>query len=49
MPAAPRPSKKAQKIFEEIMGKPTNALDDASEAQKELRKRLDYQDTYIAR
>lgn len=49
MPAAPRMSKKLEKIAFKVLGKPDNYQDDPTEKQKEIRKRLDYEDTYISR
>ena len=49
MPAMPRMSKKLEKIAFKILGKPDNYEDKETERQKEIKKKLDYQDTYIAR
>ena len=49
MPAMPRLSKKIEKIAFKILGKPDNYEDRETEHQREIKKKLDYQDTYIAR
>ncbi len=49
MPAMPRMSKKLEKIAFKILGKPDNYEDKETSKQEEIKKRLDYQDTYIAR
>lgn len=49
MPAAPRMNKKLEKIAFKILGKPDNYEDKQTPHQEEIRRKLDYQDTYIAR
>lgn len=49
MPAMPRMNKKLEKIAFKILGKPDNYEDKETKRQKEVKKALDYQDTYIAR
>jgi len=49
MPAMPRMNKKLEKIAFKILGKPDNYDNDQTPRQEEIRKKLDYQDTYIAR
>lgn len=49
MPAMPRMNKKLEKIAFKILGRPDNYDNDQTPRQEEIRKKLDYQDTYIAR
>lgn len=49
MPAMPRMSKKIEKIAFKILGKPSNYQDYETEKQKEVKRILDHQDTYLAR
>lgn len=49
MPAMPRMNKRVEKIAFKILGKPDNYDNEQTAKQEEIRKRLDYQDTYIAR
>lgn len=49
MPAAPRGSKKAQKLLEKILGIPPNRLDAATKKQRRLRRRLRYEGTRLSR
>lgn len=45
----PRLNKKVEKIAFKILGKPDNYDDYETSKQEKIRKKLDYQDTYIAR
>jgi len=42
-------SKKIERIAFKILGKPDNYDNDQTSKQEEIRKKLDYEDTYIAR
>lgn len=49
MPAAPRPSKKATKIFFNILGVPANMNSKKSKKQKEIERSLMAQQTTMVR
>jgi len=49
VPAMPRMSKKIEKIAFSILGKPSNYQDYETEKQKEVRRVLDFQDTFAGR
>lgn len=49
MAQAPRMSKKLEKIAFKVLGKPDNYEDEPTEKQQEIRKKLNYQDTYLTR
>lgn len=49
MPAMPRMSKKIEKIAFSILGKPGNYQDYETEKQKEVKRVLNFQDTFVGR